>query len=529
MHRVLAVMAVLAALCAIPAASWGDGGPLIVAPASGDVVASGWTGPFSVDFENAEDGDYTLQVSGGGYSWSDQVEVDDSTGTVTVAPEPVNDPGTYTAAVLDGDGNTLTQTSFSVARPQATLEQPRAGGVYAAGYTGPVSVDFSGALPGSYHLSVVGPGYQWQRDVQVSAQTTTVSAPIDPADGTGSYTATVTSATGELLASAVFRVAHRNAAVFQEPSAGASFGARTSVSVAVLWRGVWDPAAAYAVRLWRDGSRRSRTLWQGGGSGLEGRTTQVRTGRLTPGRYTLRALELANGDVAGQRSFTVRAVPVPLRFSGRDLRPRAFYPLVRDGYRDAAVLHFQLSRTARAVIQVRRHGRLVARAQLGWLRGGEIVTWRWRGRNRHGRLVRPGRYTITVGARAGRRAARWSTRVRVRTAVLRHRVTKVDLGGRPTSTGSRRHCRIRHGARGSLTLSCHGGRYAAAGYRFTVPRRARRLRWRVNGVTGCCRPGRTLQTTHRHRNRFWVYVYATGWRSYHVVSVSVRYTLRRRI
>lgn len=114
------------------------------------------------------------------------------------------------------------------------------------------------------------------------------------------------------------------------------------------------------------------------------------------GDYTI---EVDEGVTAiATSAFTVDQIVVQV--SSTSANPSIFLPYERDGVRDSTTGRFTLNTQANATVRVRNHlGRVVRRKSLGSLAAG-VHTWKWRGRNNSGRLVKPGRFTITFSARA---------------------------------------------------------------------------------------------------------------------------------
>jgi hypothetical protein len=72
-------------------------------------------------------------------------------------------------------------------------------------------------------------------------------------------------------------------------------------------------------------------------------------------------------------------------------------------------------------------------------------------------------------------------------------------------------------------LDCWGGQYAAVAYKFgSLPGDARYVSRRIIGSTYCCSPGQVLRQWKGNT----AYVAVTGWRSYVIDRVRIRYQHR---
>ena len=110
----------------------------------------------------------------------------------------------------------------------------------------------------------------------------------------------------------------------------------------------------------------------------------------------LTALVAAFAVLMAVSASTASATSRPPVIRSDSVSPRVFDPLVRDGFRDAALFSFHTSQRGTARILIRtRGGRIVRTVQLGDVKSG-AHTWRWYGRNRAGRTLARGRYTIVL-------------------------------------------------------------------------------------------------------------------------------------
>jgi FlgD Ig-like domain len=174
-------------------------------------------------------------------------------------------------------------------------------------------------------------------------------------------------------------------------------------------------------------------------------------------------------------SATFRALSPPpapeLRFLGATISARSFFPLHRDGYRDAVVVTFMTNLKARVTLTIRnRSGRVVRRVQLGTLRGRQRHTWKWTGRLRRGSRAAPGRYTIRVSARRGARLVHARPlHVRVRTGWQARRGVRALWGRQYAGLQMSGNCAHRIRQR-DLLMACVGRGTIIASYRFRLPR-----------------------------------------------------------
>ena len=83
---------------------------------------------------------------------------------------------------------------------------------------------------------------------------------------------------------------------------------------------------------------------------------------------------------------------------------------------------------------------------------------------------------------------------------------------------------------GDIFLDCWGGRFAGATWVFRVPPTAFNITKSVRGTVMCCAPGGWASAGERRNARTYVVAAGvSGWRSWQIRSVAIRYAYRVRI
>jgi hypothetical protein len=225
----------------------------------------------------------------------------------------------------------------------------------------------------------------------------TVDLSIPAVTNPGAYTVTVDEG-GTEIATSTFTVDQTENIVITSPSDGAALTAPASPNLQVAWTTVRAPSDAYSVSLIGNGSVQATCSYLG--SAVEGTTTSCAAGPLGVGTFQVRVHNDTTASVVATTSFTVAEAP-RVQVTSTTIAPSTFLPYERDGVRDHATGRFTLSIPANTFVKVRNHlGRIVRHRALGSLGAGDHK-WKWTGKNDNGRLVRPGRFTITFSARAG--------------------------------------------------------------------------------------------------------------------------------
>ncbi|MGH3345537.1 MAG: FlgD immunoglobulin-like domain containing protein [Nocardioides sp.] len=207
----------------------------------------------------------------------------------------------------------------------------------------------------------------------------------------------------------------------------------------------------------------------------------------------------------------------------------AFYPVVRDGYRDKVVFRWRQNHDGRATIKVTNSdGRTVRTATPRAWQGRN--DWTWDGKNGNGNRVAKGRYRIKVTVNSNTVSAA----VTVKTEIVTKTFRKRREGNQASSFTTRGNCYASRDSYDQVaSLDCWGGRYAKAKYRFVIPAKAFDVRGTVdlrqNALDICCQ-GRITKGWSRPSNRsvaLWAQV--TGWRATDVDYVRVVYKQKVRI
>lgn len=243
-------------------------------------------------------------------------------------------------------------------------------------------------------------------------------------------------------------------------------------------------------------------------------------------------------DSLDQVSFEVTPGQLSNEIRNLNANPRSFFPLVRDGYRDAVRFTLGTRNSAMVTMTVRNsagtkvrtmrvHG---ARSWGGsWYSRDSI---KWNGKRNNGARVPTGAYKVTftsTGANLPR--ASKSIWVRVKTGTQTIRRTKTLDGWYGSSDVTRGNCTASetwypHGN----FLDCWGGNYAQASYRFPVPANAVVTDWWAYGSRSCCDTGRVIRTGERVAPRaFRVRVRVTNWAAFTVTKAGITYRYTRRI
>jgi hypothetical protein len=398
---------------------------------------------------------------------------------------------------------------------------PTAGQELAVGSTGPLQVQWDEA--GDYVLRVTGPGgHAWSLAVSI-AETGPVGYPFAPLPRPGDYTATVESPGGDILATVAFRAVGANVAAFTAPSAGSKHVAGFTGPARVRFDQIRWPDATLQLRL------NGAVVCSWTAASVVGKTMSCPLPALAAGGYELEVRDAQTGLAFAWRSFSV----LPrLVIRSRSASPRAFYPLVRDGYRDATTFRFSLNQQANVTVRVRNAaGKVVRTASLGRVSSG---TWRWNGRTRSGKKLPPGTYRIDLLARNGLERKRSSAvSVRVKTALVTRKgsASRCGVCGRVLGA-TKGACYILPGywRDDSLFLECWGGEYAIAVYPFTVPASTFDVKYRVAGEQHCCWDGNFAKLGARvSKKKYRVGIGVGGWSSFDIRRVSISYKYKVRI
>src|SRR5690349_2412453 len=163
------------------------------------------------------------------------------------------------------------------------------------------------------------------------------------------------------------------------PSAGGSFQAPYTGPLSVDI-GAGSQAGTYTFDVTGPGGYAWQTTWNYDGS--QSSSSWGFTAATQAGTYTATATA-PDATVDASITFTVTNPPPPptIAVQSASVSPSAFYPLERDGYRDATVFRFQTNLAATDMVTIRNHlGQRVRRVQLGTLSGGSGHGFLWKGK-----------------------------------------------------------------------------------------------------------------------------------------------------
>lgn len=337
-----------------------------------------------------------------------------------------------------------------------TITRPAEGVGHAPGYTGPLSVDFTGGDLGVYTISIAGPhGYAWNTTWNDDGSQTTASWSFPAARLAGTYGITVTAPDDTTVASSTFVI---NPAVLASSAAPTPFyplepdGYRDAVRFTFRT----NATAADTVRVVNSRGRTIRIARVGSLSGTASHSwvwhgRKVGGARVQPGIFRLHLVAVADERTLRGPVVAVRVRALAPRINGSSVAPSPFYPIERDGYRDATTFRFSTNVRASDTIRVRGPGgRIVRLARLGALKGhGHSHTWAWNGRNNRGAMVAPGTYRIkVVSVYYGQKVvSAW------RQVVLKRRSSGGGGGGAKCTPGYS-PCLVNHGG---ADYDCAGG------------------------------------------------------------------------
>jgi FlgD Ig-like domain len=404
-----------------------------------------------------------------------------------------------------------------------TIQSPLAGGKYQSLYTGPFAVDFTGATPDTYTLTVSGANYSWEMDHVYDGENHSFSQPFDPIGEPGDYTAVVEDSSETEIASVAFRVLGTDDATITSPNQGQTFQAPFSGNVSVNWSSISDPDDNYRVEI-DNGFTHKQCQYDG--ADLEDTTTHCSLSSARAGHYDAWVFN-GTGEDLDHVSFNVDP-----RLTLTDVRvgPSTFYPLVRDGFRDTTTVRFRTNKDSRNRVHIMKGSRTLKRVELGNQSRGSHQ-WTWNGKDGAGRKVEPGFYKLQVIASASGETKKVARTVKAHTRVLRKNFSKSKRGTAFRSRGKRGNCNF-DGLDGEALLTCLFG-VAWTDYAFKMsPGSLRHIvrgpvvhgggfRYR-NGIVRCHaatdakRRGRTLMMRFLSNG-------SNGWSQCWVVSARVKY------
>lgn len=219
--------------------------------------------------------------------------------------------------------------------------------------------------------------------------------------------------------------------------------------------------------------------------------------------------------------FRVRTPAPRPAIESFSLSESTIWPAVIDGYKDDVQIQWDVANYEDRV----RVDILDPRGQIVASRYDGIGYWTWKGRT-DGR-VRVGRYQVRIMATNEDGVSVQQIKpLRVRHGRMPGTRTYDYAGTSATRRTVKGNCfKSRSGS--ELTLDCWNGAYAEAVFDFRVHKKARGLKWRVAGRNNCCDRGTVTKTGRRvSPTIFRVTVRVTGWRSYTIRRVRLRYEAR---
>jgi hypothetical protein len=404
------------------------------------------------------------------------------------------------------------------------IQSPLAGGKHPAPYSGPLTVDFTGATPDTYTLTVSGANYSWVADHVYDGENHSFSQPFHPIGEPGDYTAVVEDSSETEIASVAFSVLGTDNAAITSPNQGQTFLAPFAGNIAVNWSSISDPDDTYRVDIERNGFPYKSCPYDG--AGLEDTTTHCSLSSVGVGQYDASVFN-GTGEELDHVSFNV----VP-RLTLTDVRvgPSTFYPLVRDGFRDTTTVRFRTNKDSRNRVHVIKGNRTLKRVELANQSAGSHQ-WTWNGKDGAERKVKPGYYKLQVIASASGETKKVARTVKAHTRVLRKNFSQSKRGTAFRSRGKRGNCNFDR-YDGEALLTCLYG-VAWTDYAFKMSPGSLRHIVRGPVVTGVgfryrnglvrCRPatdaarrGKTLITRFLSNG-------SNGWSQCWVVSARIKY------
>lgn len=405
-----------------------------------------------------------------------------------------------------------------------TIENPLHGEEYPAPYDGPLTVDFTGATPDTYTLTVSGANYSWEAEHVYTGENHSFSQLFTPIVDPGSYLALVEDSSGADIATAAFGVRGVDDATIVTPNHGQTFFGSFSGNISVDWSSVASPIHTYRVDIVSDGFLRKRCEYLG--EHIEESITHCPVS-LGVGEHE--ALVFNSSRDALLDFITFNVTP-RLRLTDVRVGPATFFPLVRDGFRDTTTINFRTNKPSRNRVHVMKGARTLKRIELGNQSGGSHK-WTWNGTDGAGRKVEPGRYKLQVIASAHGETKRTSRTVKAHTRVLRKNFSQSKRGTAFRSRGKRGNCNFDR-LDGEALLTCLFGvawtdyvfkmspgslRHIERGPIVTgVSFRYRNGLVRCHAATDAARRGRTLTTRFLSNG-------SNGWSQCWVVSARIKY------
>lgn len=410
---------------------------------------------------------------------------------------------------------------------QPQIVSPAPNSTKRPGYTGPVTVDLTGAVYDHYKLKVEGPGpnfeavYDYQEGVDPLWVVT-----LDPMYVTGQFKARVLR-DGSGVDSVLFSIRNYQASI-AEPTRGQVLKAGEAQRVIVDWDNL--PAGTRVTTDISPGENCTFFVTD------YGQQTSCKIPSLRAASYVVKAefKHPHSGYVRTLDRIEFRAFR-PLNFSNSRVAPQKFYPLVQDRYRDEAQFRWSSNAPSSADITVTdRAGKVVKRDTTPARRSSH--SWSWGGRDKDGNKVAPGTYVVQV---TGTDAVGLETSdsfkevVEVATGWDVEEWRSWRRGDYESSTSVTGTCeKSQPGyAPGELYLDCYGQPgEATARYNLKIHENAYDFEWVLKGEQGCCWEGPMEKFGYRLSDtRYRVGITIGGWRAYYIEKATLTYKRKVRI
>lgn len=277
----------------------------------------------------------------------------------------------------------------------------------------------------------------------------------------------------------------------------------------------------------RNGSA-SDVAWEWDGKDLNGSPVPVDTYTAT-----LTATNPATGEVAEATTVVharaVSTVPEIRKFTAS---PTTFFPTVRDGYRDGVSFTGWSNEIETRDwpeqswnITIRNANGVKVAERSGMYPDWDGAHWDWKGKDLNGNPVKVGTYkaTFTVtNTMTGEEDTATLTLTATSDTIYR-KVERSHTGVQTSSRSRSSHCYIYAWDSNTLALDCWGGNYAIARYGFSVPSKARDIRFAVTSSRDG--DGTVRSAGWRTGDHVDVAVKATGYAIAWVDRVSISYKI----
>jgi hypothetical protein len=418
----------------------------------------------------------------------------------------------------------LQSGSIAAAAPNdAVITNPTDGQVitHGLGYHGPLTVQWN--TTGNFAIVVTGPGgYSDEIDASPAAYNVGNSYlfPITPLSELGTYQITITNSdTSEVVFTSTFVAKDYDLGWATHPSSALT---GWTGPITATWSHLEDPSNTYEVQ-------------------FDDIPVCTYAGTLVPGEVT--HCTLSSAPLVGTHFVNLydrttdyyldgSVITIDPHLTLSESLPRtAFYPLVRDGYKDSIGLGYTLDEDAKVTFEAKNAAGKIIRHDGPHSETTGSHTWKWTGRTDTGRIKRVGYYWLRAIATAHgeTKKGNWQ-RISAKTALLTKQGSASRLG-RNFSSAGKSNCLINknYWNDGDVFLDCWDGS-AHATYSFAVPSSTYSVTTGSSTKQHCCGNGTTSRTTTRpSASRVQVAFNVTGWASLAINSVSIHYAYKKRI